>query len=87
MLSYQHAFHAGNHADVIKHLCWIGVINHLKKKNKPFTLFDTHSGAGEYQLDHAMSAKNKEYESGVSKVAQLSPQSSSQSVGQSVALF
>lgn len=68
MLSYQHAFHAGNHADVIKHLCWIGVINSLKKKEKPFTLFDTHAGAGVYDLTDAMSAKNKEYETGISRL-------------------
>ncbi|MDO6565897.1 23S rRNA (adenine(2030)-N(6))-methyltransferase RlmJ [Alteromonas sp. 1_MG-2023] len=75
MLSYQHAFHAGNHADVIKHLCWMGVINHLKKKNKPFTLYDTHSGAGLYQLDDELAAKNKEYESGVDKIATISASS------------
>jgi len=68
VLSYQHAFHAGNHADVIKHLCWIGVINSLKKKDKPFTLFDTHAGAGVYDLTDAMSAKNKEYETGISRL-------------------
>ncbi|AFT78435.1 hypothetical protein AMBLS11_09290 [Alteromonas macleodii str. 'Black Sea 11'] len=68
MLSYQHAFHAGNHADVIKHLCWIGVINALKKKDKPFTLFDTHAGAGAYDLTDAMSSKNKEYETGISRL-------------------
>ena len=68
MLSYQHAFHAGNHADVIKHLCWIGVINSLKKKDKPFTLFDTHAGAGTYDLNDAMSSKNKEYETGISRI-------------------
>jgi len=68
VLSYQHAFHAGNHADVIKHLCWIGVINSLKKKEKPFTLFDTHAGAGVYDLTDAMSAKNKEYETGISRL-------------------
>jgi len=71
VLSYQHAFHAGNHADVLKHLCWIGVINNLKKKNKPFTLYDTHSGAGLYQLDDDLSAKNKEYLSGVDKVTSI----------------
>ncbi|AXT40340.1 23S rRNA (adenine(2030)-N(6))-methyltransferase RlmJ [Alteromonas sp. BL110] len=68
MLSYQHAFHAGNHADVIKHLCWIGVINALKKKDKPFTLFDTHAGAGTYDLTDDLSSKNKEYESGISRL-------------------
>jgi 23S rRNA (adenine2030-N6)-methyltransferase len=68
VLSYQHAFHAGNHADVIKHLCWIGVINALKKKDKPFTLFDTHAGAGTYDLNDDMSSKNKEYETGISRL-------------------
>ncbi|MDY6977716.1 MAG: 23S rRNA (adenine(2030)-N(6))-methyltransferase RlmJ [Pseudomonadota bacterium] len=68
MLSYQHAFHAGNHADVIKHLCWIGVINALKKKEKPFTLFDTHAGAGTYDLTDDLSSKNKEYESGIARL-------------------
>ena len=72
MLSYQHAFHAGNHADVLKHLCWIGVIEHLKRKNKPFTLYDTHSGAGVYQLDDALASKTKEYQTGVDKIANVS---------------
>jgi len=72
VLSYQHAFHAGNHADVLKHLCWIGVIEHLKRKNKPFTLYDTHSGAGVYQLDDALASKNKEYETGVDKITNVS---------------
>ncbi|BFT30317.1 23S rRNA (adenine(2030)-N(6))-methyltransferase RlmJ [Alteromonas sp. D210916BOD_24] len=76
MLSYQHAFHAGNHADVIKHLCWIGVINSLKKKDKAFTLYDTHAGAGSYDFNEAMSAKNKEYESGISKLVQHGAKSS-----------
>ena len=71
MLSYQHAFHAGNHADVLKHLCWIGVIEHLKRKHKPFTLYDTHSGAGVYQLDDALASKTKEYETGVERIANV----------------
>ena len=75
MLSYQHAFHAGNHADVIKHLCWIGVINSLKKKEKPFTLFDTHAGAGTYDLTDAMSSKNKEYETGISRLTRQNSKS------------
>lgn len=75
MLSYQHAFHAGNHADVVKHLCWVGVINALKKKNKPFTLFDSHGGAGCYDFDDAMASKNKEYESGITRVKNTSASS------------
>ena len=75
MLSYQHAFHAGNHADVIKHLTWLGVIQCLKRKNKPFTLYDTHSGAGVYNLNEDEASKNKEYESGISKLADVSAHS------------
>ncbi len=72
MLSYQHAFHAGNHADVIKHLCWLGVIKALKKKDKPFTLYDSHAGAGLYDFTDSLSAKNKEYETGVSSLSNVS---------------
>lgn len=71
MLSYKHAFHAGNHADVIKHLCWLGVINYLKKKEKPFTLFDTHAGAGCYPLTDEQVQKNREYESGIDPLANV----------------
>ena len=75
MLSYKHAFHAGNHADVIKHMCWLGVIDYLKKKEKPFTLFDTHSGAGCYPLNSEQTQKNREYESGINPLADVQPQS------------
>ncbi|RDV25983.1 23S rRNA (adenine(2030)-N(6))-methyltransferase RlmJ [Alteromonas aestuariivivens] len=70
MLSYQHAFHAGNHADVIKHLCWLGVINHLNKKAKPYTLIDTHAGNGIYPLDSEQALKTHEYKSGIDVVRQ-----------------
>ncbi|MEW9796872.1 23S rRNA (adenine(2030)-N(6))-methyltransferase RlmJ [Alteromonas sp. CYL-A6] len=65
MLSYKHGFHAGNYADVLKHLCWLAVIRHLNKKNKPFTLYDTHSGAGLYALNDATALKTREFESGI----------------------
>lgn len=71
MLSYKHGFHAGNHADVLKHLCWLGVIEHLKQKNKPFTLFDTHAGAGSYSLDDDAAQKTQEFETGIAKLATL----------------
>ncbi len=50
MLSYQHAFHAGNHADILKHLTLTGVLTALNKKDKPYTYFDTHSASGLYDL-------------------------------------
>ncbi|WP_252736124.1 23S rRNA (adenine(2030)-N(6))-methyltransferase RlmJ [Aestuariibacter sp. A3R04] len=76
VLSYLHAFHAGNHADVIKHLCWLGVINYLKKKEKPFTVYDTHAGAGCYALTGEQMQKNREFETGFVPLAGINPQSS-----------
>lgn len=55
MLSYRHSFHAGNHADVLKHTVQSLIIESLKEKDKPFLYLDTHAGAGRYQLgsEHA----------------------------------
>ena len=50
MLSYRHAFHAGNHADVLKHAVQALIIESLKKKEKPFIVLDTHAGGGLYDL-------------------------------------
>jgi 23S rRNA (adenine2030-N6)-methyltransferase len=51
MFSYRHAFHAGNHADVLKHTVLIAVLRHLRQKDTALTVFDTHAGAGLYRLD------------------------------------
>ena len=51
MFSYRHAFHAGNHADVLKHLTLLPTLRHLMQKAAPLTLIDTHAGAGLYRLD------------------------------------
>jgi 23S rRNA (adenine2030-N6)-methyltransferase len=51
MFSYRHAFHAGNHADVLKHLTLVATVRHLMRKDSPLTLIDTHAGAGIYRLD------------------------------------
>jgi 23S rRNA (adenine2030-N6)-methyltransferase len=51
MFSYRHAFHAGNHADVLKHTVLIAVVRHLTQKDAPLAVFDTHAGAGLYRLD------------------------------------
>ena len=51
MFSYRHAFHAGNHADVLKHLALIATMRHLLRKPAPVLLVDTHAGAGLYRLD------------------------------------
>ncbi|MCB1998953.1 MAG: 23S rRNA (adenine(2030)-N(6))-methyltransferase RlmJ, partial [Rhodoferax sp.] len=51
MFSYRHAFHAGNHADVLKHTVLIAVLRHMTQKDAPMAVFDTHAGAGLYRLD------------------------------------
>ena len=51
MFSYRHAFHAGNHADVLKHTVLIAMLRHLLQKDTALTVFDTHAGAGLYRLD------------------------------------
>lgn len=68
MLSYRHAFHAGNHADVLKHVVTIAVLDYLSQKDTPVMYIDTHAGAGLYALDSAYAAKNAEYDSGIGKL-------------------
>ncbi|MBR1638306.1 MAG: 23S rRNA (adenine(2030)-N(6))-methyltransferase RlmJ [Treponema sp.] len=65
MLSYQHIFHAGNHADLLKHYVLFQVLKSLCKKEKPFTFYDTHSGSGLYDLLDSRSLKTGEAEKGI----------------------
>jgi len=65
MLAYRHAFHAGNHADVLKHLVLSEVLGHLGEKDKPYTVVDTHAGAGGYSLEGRYAGRNGEFEGGV----------------------
>lgn len=68
MLSYRHAFHAGNFADVFKHVLLIQLIRALQRKDKPFQVFDTHAGAGRYNLYSASARKNREYQNGIGRL-------------------
>ena len=68
MLSYRHAFHAGNHADVLKHLVVIQLTRYLAQKDKPFWVIDTHAGAGAYALDSAHASKLEEFRDGVGRL-------------------
>jgi 23S rRNA (adenine2030-N6)-methyltransferase len=70
MLSYRHAFHAGNHADVLKHFVEVQLMRYLAQKDKPFWYIDTHAGAGCYELDTGYAAKNAEFESGIARLWQ-----------------
>ncbi|MEO6929964.1 MAG: 23S rRNA (adenine(2030)-N(6))-methyltransferase RlmJ [Casimicrobiaceae bacterium] len=68
MLSYRHGFHAGNHADVLKHVVLLVLLRHLTQKDKPLLFVDTHAGAGSYALDEGFAARNAEYESGIARL-------------------
>ncbi len=68
MLSYRHAFHAGNHADILKHFVLHQSLQYLNQKDKPYWYIDTHAGAGMYALDQGYATKNAEYESGISRL-------------------
>jgi 23S rRNA (adenine2030-N6)-methyltransferase len=70
MLSYRHAFHAGNHADVLKHAVLVQVLDYLKQKDKPFLFVDTHAGAGLYDLTGPWAQKNREFDSGIGRLLQ-----------------
>ncbi len=74
MLSYRHAFHAGNHADVLKHATLALLIQYLKKKDKPFSYLDTHSGAGIYDLTGDWAQKRAEYKDGIARLWQQKAQ-------------
>lgn len=65
MLSYRHAFHAGNHADILKHSMLMLILQSLQKKDKPYTLIDTHAGAGIYTLDDERAVKTGEAAEGI----------------------
>lgn len=70
MLSYRHSYHAGNHADVLKHVVLSLCIEYLKEKDKPFIYLDTHSGAGRYLLQGEHAEKTGEYLTGINRVWQ-----------------
>lgn len=68
MLSYRHGYHAGNHADVLKHMILCLVLRSLNQKDKPYSVIDTHAGAGVYALNSVFASKNKEYLDGINKI-------------------
>ncbi|MCC5450429.1 23S rRNA (adenine(2030)-N(6))-methyltransferase RlmJ [Rheinheimera sp. UJ51] len=76
MLSYRHSYHAGNHADVVKHLTEVAILEYLLKKDKPLCYHDTHAGAGLYSLQSEHALKTAEYQGGIAKLWQYPAQSS-----------
>ncbi|MEX8194516.1 23S rRNA (adenine(2030)-N(6))-methyltransferase RlmJ [Comamonas guangdongensis] len=69
MFSYRHAFHAGNHADVLKHTVLIATVQYLTQKEAALTVLDTHGGAGLYRLDGDYASKSGEAEEGILRLA------------------
>ena len=68
MLAYRHAFHAGNHADVLKHTVLALVLQHMNHKDKGWRYVDTHAGAGGYSLKGEYAKKRGEFEQGIAKL-------------------
>jgi 23S rRNA (adenine2030-N6)-methyltransferase len=68
MLAYRHAFHAGNHADVLKHTMLTQVLRYMGLKDKAFTLIDTHAGAGGYSLQGRYAQTKGEFEHGIGRL-------------------
>lgn len=67
-MNYRHAFHAGNHADVLKHIILLALLESLKKKDTPFFVLDTHAGRGRYLLGAEESRKTGEADAGILKL-------------------
>ena len=68
-MNYRHAFHAGNHADVLKHVILTRLLVHLNRKTKPYRVIDAHAGIGSYALDGIEAGKTREWEGGIGKMA------------------
>jgi len=74
VLGYRHAFHAGNHADVLKHVVLVQLLDYLAAKDKPFWYIDTHAGAGRYALREGRAGQQREYAEGVERLWNAAPQ-------------
>lgn len=68
MFSYRHAFHAGNHADVLKHAAFVHILDYFNQKESPYWVVDTHAGAGIYDLTGDWASQNAEYVDGLDRL-------------------
>src|SRR5581483_7978277 len=71
-MNYRHAYHAGNFADVVKHIALVTALLHLRKKDAPFAVIDTHAGRGRYDLASDEAARTGEAEAGIARLRSLS---------------
>lgn len=72
-MNYRHAYHAGNFADVVKHVVLVRLIEYLKRKDKPFRVIDTHAGIGLYDLSSAEAQKTGEWRDGIGRLTGVDP--------------
>lgn len=70
-MHYRHAYHAGNFADVFKHVLLCGLLNALNRKDKPWCYVDTHAGAGSYDLSSGAADRTAEWKDGIGRLAGL----------------
>ena len=70
-MHYRHAYHAGNFADVFKHVLLVGLLQAQNRKDKPWCYLDTHAGAGRYDLNSAAAGKTAEWEDGIGRLRGL----------------
>ena len=76
MFSYRHAFHAGSHADILKHLVMIHLVEYLQEKPGALTIVDTHAGAGIYSLVDGFATVSKEADQGIFRLAKFAASNS-----------
>jgi len=82
MFSYRHAYHAANHADVLKHLTLVALLRYLGQKDTPLSLVDTHAGAGVYRLDQEQARTSAESDAGLQRL--LAAVQQAESTGQAL---
>jgi 23S rRNA (adenine2030-N6)-methyltransferase len=70
-MNYRHAYHAGNFADVVKHLALVSILLHLRRKPAPFVVIDSHAGRGRYDLAGAEAARTGEAANGIARLAAI----------------
>lgn len=71
-MNYRHGYHAGNFADVVKHIGLIAILQHLKRKDTAFSVVDSHAGRGLYDLSAAEAGRTGEAEAGIGRLLDLS---------------
>lgn len=70
-MHYRHAYHAGNFADVFKHILLVGLLGALCRKDKPWCFVDTHAGAGDYDLAGEGAQRTQEWQGGIARLLAL----------------